>query len=38
MSDTEGFIAALTESFIAQGGIRLRDEVRRIDERRPRQR
>ena len=32
VSDTEGFIAALTESFIAQGGIRLRDEVRRIDE------
>ncbi|HBO3621789.1 FAD-dependent oxidoreductase [Pseudomonas aeruginosa] len=32
VSDTEGFITALTESFIAQGGIRLRDEVRRIDE------
>lgn len=32
VNDTEGFIAALTESFIAQGGTRIRDEVRRIDE------
>ncbi|MBO3278106.1 NAD(P)/FAD-dependent oxidoreductase [Pseudomonas schmalbachii] len=32
VSDTEGFIAALTESFVAQGGIRVRDQVKRIDE------
>ncbi|MGX5727979.1 NAD(P)/FAD-dependent oxidoreductase [Metapseudomonas otitidis] len=32
VNDTEGFIAALTESFIAQGGTRIRDAVRRIDE------
>jgi D-amino-acid dehydrogenase len=32
VSDTEGFIAALTESFIAQGGVRVRSGARRIDE------
>ncbi|XXA08946.1 FAD-binding oxidoreductase [Paraburkholderia sp. A3BS-1L] len=32
VSDTMGFIAALTESFIAQGGRRVRTEVTRIDE------
>ncbi|TDN61594.1 FAD-dependent oxidoreductase [Paraburkholderia sp. BL10I2N1] len=32
VSDTEGFIAALTESFIEQGGVRVRMEVRRIDQ------
>lgn len=32
VSDTEGFIAALTQSFIDQGGIRVRDQVKRIDE------
>ncbi|WP_406834003.1 NAD(P)/FAD-dependent oxidoreductase [Pseudomonas asiatica] len=32
VSDTEGFIAALTESFIAQGGVRLRQTAVKIDE------
>ncbi|KWR84799.1 MULTISPECIES: FAD-binding oxidoreductase [Pseudomonas] len=32
VNDTEGFIAALTESFIAQGGIRVRERVKHIDE------
>lgn len=32
VNDTEGFIAALTESFVAQGGQRVRNEVARIDE------
>lgn len=32
VSDTEGFIAALTESFVNQGGVRIRTEARRIDE------
>ncbi|MGF6511135.1 NAD(P)/FAD-dependent oxidoreductase [Paraburkholderia sp. 32] len=32
VSDTEGFVAALTESFVAQGGRRIRAEVTRIDE------
>lgn len=32
VSDTMGFIAALTESFIAQGGRRIRTEASRIDE------
>lgn len=32
VSDTEGFIAALTESFIAQGGHRIRTNAVRIDE------
>jgi D-amino-acid dehydrogenase len=32
VSDTEGFIAALTESFIEQGGVRVRGEVKRIVE------
>ncbi|MBN3787307.1 FAD-dependent oxidoreductase [Burkholderia sp. Ac-20353] len=32
VSDTEGFIAALTESFIEQGGRRVRMEAARIDE------
>ncbi|MBN3787324.1 FAD-dependent oxidoreductase [Burkholderia sp. Ac-20353] len=32
VSDTEGFIAALTESFIEQGGRRVRMEATRIDE------
>ncbi|VXC14140.1 Amino acid dehydrogenase [Pseudomonas sp. 8AS] len=32
VSDTEGFIAALTQSFIDQGGVRVRDQVKRIDE------
>lgn len=32
VSDTMGFIAALTESFIAQGGRRLRGEAKSIDE------
>jgi len=32
VSDTEGFIAALTASFIAQGGVRLRAKVRQLDE------
>ncbi|MFD1556702.1 NAD(P)/FAD-dependent oxidoreductase [Paraburkholderia silviterrae] len=32
VSDTEGFIAALTESFVAQGGRRVRTEVVRIEE------
>jgi D-amino-acid dehydrogenase len=32
VNDTKGFIAALTASFVAQGGRRLRTEVRRIDE------
>jgi len=32
VSDTEGFIAALTRSFIDQGGVRVRDQVKRIDE------
>ncbi|MNQ52589.1 D-amino acid dehydrogenase small subunit [compost metagenome] len=32
VSDTEGFIAALTQSFVDQGGVRVRDQVKRIDE------
>lgn len=32
VSDTEGFIAALTKSFIDQGGVRVREQVKRIDE------
>ncbi|MGC2967738.1 NAD(P)/FAD-dependent oxidoreductase [Paraburkholderia aspalathi] len=32
VNDTEGFIAALTDSFVAQGGRRVRTEVARIDE------
>ncbi len=32
VSDTEGFIAALTQSFMARGGRRVRSEVARIDE------
>lgn len=32
VSDTKGFIAALTRSFVTQGGHRVRDEVRKIDE------
>ncbi|MGF6546689.1 NAD(P)/FAD-dependent oxidoreductase [Paraburkholderia youngii] len=32
VSDTMGFIAALTASFIAQGGRRIRTEAERIDE------
>ncbi|MGF6409233.1 NAD(P)/FAD-dependent oxidoreductase [Paraburkholderia sp. MM5482-R1] len=32
VSDTEGFVAALTESFVAHGGRRIRAEVTRIDE------
>jgi len=32
VSDTMGFIAALTDSFIAQGGRRIRMEASRIDE------
>jgi D-amino-acid dehydrogenase len=32
VSDTMGFIAALTDSFIAQGGRRIRTEASRIDE------
>ena len=32
VSDTEGFIAALDRSFIAQGGRRVRTEATRIDE------
>lgn len=32
VSDTEGFIAALTESFEHQGGRRIRQRVRRLDE------
>jgi len=30
--DTEGFIAALTQSFIDQGGVRVRGQVKRLDE------
>ncbi|WP_236645238.1 NAD(P)/FAD-dependent oxidoreductase [Pseudomonas sp. RIT288] len=32
VSDTEGFIAALTRSFIDQGGVRGRGQVKRLDE------
>lgn len=32
VSDTQGFIAALTQSFIEQGGIRVRAQVKQIDE------
>jgi len=32
VSDTKGFIAALTQSFIDQGGIRVRGQVEKIDE------
>lgn len=32
VSDTEGFIAALTESFVAQGGRRIRTEATHIEE------
>ncbi|SAK80778.1 FAD dependent oxidoreductase [Caballeronia hypogeia] len=32
VNDTMGFIAALTGSFIAQGGVRIRTEASRIDE------
>ncbi|MDZ5111317.1 NAD(P)/FAD-dependent oxidoreductase [Pseudomonas putida] len=31
VNDTEGFIAALTQSFIAQGGVRLRQTAKSID-------
>lgn len=32
VSDTKGFIAALTQSFIDQGGVRIRAQVKKIDE------
>ncbi|BCX67549.1 NAD(P)/FAD-dependent oxidoreductase [Pseudomonas izuensis] len=32
VSDTEGFITALTQSFIDQGGVRVRGLVRRLEE------
>lgn len=32
VSDTKGFIAALTQSFLDQGGVRVRGQVKRIDE------
>ncbi len=32
VNDTKGFIAALTQSFLDQGGVRVRDQVKRIDE------
>lgn len=32
VSDTKGFIAALTQSFIDQGGVRVRNKVKRLDE------
>jgi len=32
VSDTKGFIAALTQSFLDQGGVRVRETVQRIDE------
>lgn len=32
VSDTKGFIAALTQSFIDQGGVRVRSQVKRLDE------
>jgi D-amino-acid dehydrogenase len=32
VNDTEGFIAALTESFVAQGGKRIRQHVLKIEE------
>lgn len=32
VSDTQGFIAALTHSFIEQGGVRVRGQVEKIDE------
>lgn len=32
VSDTEGFIAALTQSFIDQGGVRVRAQVKHLDE------
>jgi D-amino-acid dehydrogenase len=32
VSDTEGFVAALTRSFIRQGGVRIRNTVTRIEE------
>lgn len=32
VSDTKGFIAALTQSFIEQGGVRVRGQVEKIDE------
>ncbi|MGV8918940.1 MAG: NAD(P)/FAD-dependent oxidoreductase [Pseudomonas sp.] len=32
VADTEGFIAALTQSFIDQGGVRVRALVKKIDE------
>lgn len=32
VNDTEGFIAALTASFIAQGGVRIRQRAVKIDE------
>jgi len=32
VSDTEGFITALTQSFIDQGGVRVRGQVKRLDE------
>ena len=32
VSDTKGFIAALTQSFLDQGGARVRGQVKRIDE------
>jgi hypothetical protein len=32
VSDTKGFIAALTQNFIEQGGVRVRGQVEKIDE------
>ncbi|WP_225922898.1 NAD(P)/FAD-dependent oxidoreductase [Pseudomonas farris] len=32
VSDTKGFIAALTQSFVDQGGVRMRAQVKHIDE------
>ncbi|RON13618.1 NAD(P)/FAD-dependent oxidoreductase [Pseudomonas frederiksbergensis] len=32
VSDTKGFIAALTQSFVDQGGVRVRAQVKHIDE------
>lgn len=32
VSDTEGFITALTQSFIDQGGVRVRGQVKKLDE------
>jgi len=32
VSDTKGFIGALTQSFLDQGGVRVRGQVKRLDE------